>query len=164
MGTLRIFPTTFFVLLGYLLKEALKKCEGLGITRWAAIALMFGCQIVLCLLWNEGIDVQLFALGNPWVYFIKGINGSVATILLSQAVHAKWILHLGMNTKELMILHYPPFYYTRVLATLLGKLFPPNALGVVIIAVITIVMCFVINLQFSRTRIWNLIMGKKKPV
>lgn len=120
MGTLRIAPTTFYVMFGYMSKGFLNKCTSLKKARWIAVAIIVTVQILFCWIWNDSIDVQVFRLGTPWLYFVKGINGSLLVILLAQALHTKWLLSFGKKTKELMILHYPPFYYTRVLGFLLG--------------------------------------------
>ena len=61
-------------------------------------------------------------------------------MLFSQMIHFKWLLYLGSKTKELMILHYPPFYWTVILRFILGKIFEPNIVGGIIITVVTIRM------------------------
>lgn len=160
MGTMRIAPTTFFVLLGYLIKEPINQSKQLHNSRWIIIALMFVLQGLLCWQWDDGIDVHVFLLGNPWIYFVKGINGSLIVLLIAQSVHSGVLTKLGQKTKELMILHYPPFYYTVTLRFLLGKLFAPNFLGVIIILVVTMACCLVVDWMLSRFRVWNTIMGR----
>ena len=162
MGALRIFPTVLFVLLGYHFKEKLLKCAKWNL--WIKIVVLVGAviiQLVLCYFWNEGIDVQLFILGNPILYFVKAVNGSFAVILFSQLIHGSFFTFLGRKTKELMILHYPPFYYTLLLSALLGKLFRPNIFGALIITAVTIAACLFIDWLLSRFKIWRFMMGKK---
>ena len=161
MGTLRIAPTTFYVLLGYLIKEPINRGFQLNSTKWITIVIMAAIQMALCWWWNEGIDVQLFNLGNPWLYFIKGINGSLLIVFIAQTLHLGVLTKLGQKTKELMILHHPPFYYTMILRTLLGKLFAPNVLGLIIISVVTTVCCLSIDWICSGLRPYEFVMGRR---
>ena len=162
MGTLRIAPTTFYVLLGYLIKEPIKRgSQPNSAKKWITIAIMAAIQIALCWWWNESIDVQLFSLGNPWLYFIKGVNGSLLIVFIAQAVHSSVLIKLGQKTKELMILHHPPFYYTMILRNLLGKLFAPNALGLIIISVVTTVCCLSIDWICQGLKPYEFVMGRR---
>ena len=161
MGTLRIFPTTFFVLVGYGFKDRILKCTAWAIKRRIiVIFVLLLIQAAVCLTWNERIDVQLFSLANPWIYFVKSLNGTYIILLIAQLIHSKLLTFLGTKTKELMILHYPPFYYTVVLRILLGKIFSPNIAGAIIITVITISCCLFIDKIMSILRIYNMAMGR----
>ena len=162
IGTLRIAPTCFFVLLGYLLREPIKKIDKLGKRQWFVIFVLIILQVILCWKWNECADVHVFIIGNPWLYFIKGINGSVLILLVSKTIHVRLFYQLGRKTKEIMILHYPPFFYTRILGVLLGKVFAPNIIGLIIITIVTIMCCLMIDWICSKTSIWNFVMGKSK--
>jgi len=160
-GTLRIFPTILFVLVGYILKEHIHKLLRLKLFfRLILITCLSGIQIFLCLKWNESIDVQLFQLGNPLLYFVKAINGSLVVLLLSQVIHSKLLVYIGKKTKELMILHYPPFFYTLIISCLLDKMFSPNIIGLLIIFVVTISCCLFIDWLMCRFRFWDVMMGK----
>lgn len=117
-------------------------------------------QIAICLQWNEEIDVHVFHLANPWLYFVKSLNGTAIIILLAQMIHLKLLVFIGGKTKELMILHYPPFYYTVILRFLLGKVFNPNIVGLVVITVVTIVCCLTIDKMMGRLKIWKIVMGR----
>lgn len=161
MGTLRIAPTTFYVLLGYLIKYPIKRGFQLNRTRWITIVVMATIQTALCWRWNEGIDVQVFKLGNPWLYFLKAVNGALLIVLIAQSVHSDVLIKLGRKTKELMILHHPPFYYTMILQTLLGKLFAPNVLGMIIISVVTTICCLSIDWICQGLRPYEFIMGRR---
>lgn len=161
IGTMRIAPTTFYVLFGYMMKEPINRSEQLNSVRWKMIVSMIVLQALLCWQWNDVIDVQVFLLGKPWLYFIKGINGSLIVLLIAQSVHSGFLTRLGHKSKELMILHYPPFYYTVILRFLLGKLFTPNYLGLLIISVITIVCCLLVDWMMSRFWAWSYVMGRK---
>ena len=160
MGILRIFPTTFFVVIGYGIKDKIKGCENwkLGL-RVIILVVLIGLQLAMCVLWNDSIDVQVYRLGNQWLYFPKAIIGSLAALLFSQMIHYKWLLYLGGKTKELVILHYPPFYWTVVLRFVLGKIFEPNIIGGLIITVVTVVGCLVVDRIMSRIKIWKIVMG-----
>lgn len=160
MGTFRIVPTTFYVFLGYLMKDQINRLSQLR-KKWIVIAIATAVQVLLCFVWTDSIDVHIFILGNPWLYFIKGINGSLMIILIAQTVHSKLLIKLGQKTKELMILHYPPFFYTLLLGYLLGKLFAPNVLGMIIIWVVTIGCCLFIDWLFSRFKVYRFIMGRE---
>lgn len=161
MGTLRIFPTTFFVLVGYGFKDKILKCAAWALKkRIIVIFVLLLIQAAVCLTWNEGIDIQLFSLANPWIYFVKSLNGTYIILLTAQPIHSKLLTFLGTKTKELMILHYPPFYYTVVLRILLGKIFSPDIAGAIIITVITIVCCLFIDKIMSRLWIYNISMGR----
>ena len=121
---------------------------------------LVGLQVVMCSFWNESIDVQVFRLGTQWLYFPKAIVGTILVLLFSQMIHLKWIEYIGNRTKELMILHYPPFYWTAVMSFVLGKIFEPNIIGGLIILVVTVFGCIVIDKIMSRFKIWRFSMGK----
>ena len=82
-------------------------------------------------------------------------------LILSSLIHSKILIFIGNNTKELMILHYPPFYYTVVIRYFLDKLFEPNIVGASIITVVTMTCCLLINHIMKRFKFWNIIMGEK---
>ena len=161
MGFFRIFPTTFFVVIGYGIKDKFKEFENwkLGL-RVIILVILIGLQVATCVLWNDNIDVQVYRLGNQWLYFPKAIIGSLAVLLFSQMINYKWLLYLGSKTKELMILHYPPFYWTVVLRFVLGKIFEPNFFGGIIITAVTVAGCLVIDKLMDRFKIWKFAMGK----
>ena len=162
IGLLRILPTTFFVAFGYIVKERLLVMLNWKMSVRALIILVAGgVQLVLCVAWDEAIDVQLFNLANPFLYFIKSLNGTFVVLMVTQLIHSKLLVHLGSKTKELMILHYPPFYYTVVLRFVLGKLFEPNLFGALVITAVTIACCLLIDYGLSRFTFWNVVMGKK---
>ena len=165
MGLLRICPTSFFILFGYGIKDRIvATAQWTTVKRFGVIVFLLALQIWLCVRWNEEIDVQLFILANPWLYFIKAINGTLLTILIAQMIHSKTIAFIGSKTKELMVLHYPPFYYTLVLRTVLGHLFSPNFVGAIIITIITLISCLIIDAIMSKTMIWRIAMGKVRRV
>ena len=162
MGLLRVFPSTFFVVLGYGIKDKIKQWVELKIGIRIIILIVLVClQAVMCFFCNDSIDVQVFRLGTQWFYFPKAIVGTFAVLLLSQMIHGKWLVYLGNKTKELMILHYPPFYWTVVLRFILGKIFQPNIIGGLIITAVTVVGCVAIDWIMNRFKIWNFVMGNK---
>lgn len=162
MGAFRIFPTTFFVIVGYVFKEKIKQALQIkNLYKILLLCILCTIQVILCLVWNEAIDVQVFLLSNPLLYFVKSINGTMMILVLSSLIHSKMLIYIGNNTKELMILHYPPFYYTLVLSYFLDKLFEPNIIGAIIITILTIACCLVINHIMKRFKFWNIIMGEK---
>ena len=158
MGFFRIFPTTFFVLFGYVFKQKiLKSCEWNSRIR----GIVFCIQLCLCINWNESIDVHVFTLANQWLYFIKSINGCMIILLMSQTIHFTVLMTLGRKTKEIMILHYPPFVWIPVMKFVMGMMFFPNIYCAVIITVATIGGCLFVDLICRRFRIWQFIMGNK---
>ncbi|MBR4781312.1 MAG: acyltransferase family protein [Lachnospiraceae bacterium] len=161
MGLLRILPTTFFVVFGFIIKD--KIVAGNTIT-WQKKIIMVFILIVLhafmCIVWDETIDVHLFYLGTSWIYFFKAITGIFIILIVSQLIHSKLLVYLGKNTKELMILHYPPFYWIAALRDFLNLFFKPNIFGGMIIMVLTIIGCTLINWELSKLKLWKLMMGK----
>lgn len=163
MGLFRIFPTTFFIIAGYKSRNILKKIIKIksGI-RIVMIVLMSAIQVLLCYFFNEGIDVQLFQLGNQWLYFIKALNGTAILLMVSGMIHSKLLSHIGRHSKELMILHHPPFFFISSLSLLLSKLFSPNIFGALIITAATTLFCLAIDQIMGRFRPYRFSMGKKK--
>lgn len=161
IGICRIFPTTLFVFIGYIIKD--KMLEYVSWTwkkRGVILMALMVFQIVLCFGWNDAIDVHVFKLANPWLYFVKSLNGTFIVLLISQGIHSKTLSVLGGKTKELMILHYPPFYWTGALKFLLNKIFEPNILGLVIISSITMIGCVLTDRVMSKWNVWKRIIGK----
>lgn len=162
MGLFRIFPTTLFVLLGYMMKEKIQKLSKLDWRkRGAVLFVLSSIQLILCLIWNEFVDLQVYILGNPLLYFVKSLNGSLLILLLSQGVRLKLLTSLGRRTKELMILHHPPFYYTAVISNVLNRFFSPNLLGLIIIFMITVSFCCLIDEFLREFKIWQIMMGRE---
>ena len=165
MGLFRIFPTTFFVMIGYKSKNCIKKISTLGTgIRISMIALMLVVQILLCHIYNERIDVHVYILGNQWLYFIKALNGTALILVISQMIHSKVLTYIGSRTKELMILHYPPFYYIAALSYLLERFFNPNIIGAAIITVVTTVCCLATDQLMGRIKLYRIVMGEKKII
>lgn len=161
MGTFRSFPTTLFVFIGYIIKKKMREYVDWTWKRRGTILIaIIIFQIALCSIWNEDIDVHVFKLANPWLYFVKSLNGTFMILILSQGIHSKILSALGGKTKELMILHFPPFYWTNVLKFILNKAFEPNILGLMLISGVTIMGCLFIDRIMSRWKIWKLVMGK----
>ncbi len=107
MGTFRLFPTIFFVLIGYFARDQIHRITELKIwIRAFLMAVMFAIQIGLCLRWNGHLDLQVYIIPNPVLYFIKALNGTMIVLMISQIIHSKLVVFLGTKTKELMILHY----------------------------------------------------------
>ena len=130
--------------------------------RIVMIVLMSAIQVLLCYFFNEGIDVQLFQLGNQWLYFIKALNGTAILLMVSGMIHSKLLSHIGRHSKELMILHHPPFFFISSLSLLLSKLFSPNIFGALIITAATTLFCLAIDQIMGRFRPYRFSMGKKK--
>lgn len=80
--------------------------------------------------------------------------------MISQLMHSKLLIFLWNKTKELMILHYPPFYYTVVLRYIIGKSFKPNIIGAIIITVITIVCCLSNRYVYEQIKNMEICNGK----
>ena len=158
---MRTVPTTFFIIFGYGIKDKAKKfAEWSILVRVIMLIMLLAVQVVMCYFKNEIIDVHVFRLGTQWLYFPKAIVGSLAVLMLSQMIHFKCLIVIGRKTKELMILHHQPFYWTLVLSFVLGKVFQPNIIGGLIITVAPIVGCLVIDWIMCRFKIWNYVMGK----
>lgn len=101
MGLFRIFPSTFFVILGYGIKDKLKLCFEWKIwIRIILLTVMVIMQVILCFYWNESIDVQVFRLGTQLIYFPKAIVGALAVLLFSQIIHSQWLVYLGERLKN----------------------------------------------------------------
>lgn len=163
MGLFRILPTTFFVMAGYKSKNLMNKVIKLKtIIRIAMIVLMSAVQLLLCLICNDGIDVQVYNLGNQWLYYIKALNGTAAVLIICGMIHSKALSYIGRHSKELMILHHPPFFFISTLSLLLSKLFSPNIFGALIITAATTLFCLAIDQIMGRFRPYRFSMGKKK--
>lgn len=162
VGLCRIFPTTFFVILGYGLKKKLGKCVGWNLKKRTIVIIILIClQTLLCCIENDNIDIHLFFVGNQLLYFPKAIIGSLIILLFSQGIHSRLLTTIGNKTKEIMILHYPPFYWTLILREILGRLFKPNLIGGLTITAVTLTGCVLIDKLFSRFKLWKFVMGKK---
>ena len=160
MGLFRIFPTTCFVIIGYLIKNWIEEVANLRILyKWLILSASIVFQIALCLIWKQSVDVQIYILGNPTVYFVKAINGSITLIIFSQLIHSKIVIALGHKTKEIMILHYPPFYWAQILGKLFVLVFVPNIIGALLITLLSILGCLLIDSIMGHLRIWKYAMG-----
>lgn len=162
IGLLRIAPTTFFVLFGFAIKDYIKGFEQYSCYKRMGIVFLLIClQLLMCNKAHELIDIHVFVLGNPWLYYPKSIIGAVAILLLSQSIHSKILLFIGKKTKEVMILHFPP-YWTLLLTTLLSQICPIYNVGlyIITITIITIAMCLVIDTLMSRFTLWRFAFGK----
>ena len=124
-------------------------------------------------MWNASLlpDYYVYYLGRKYRHpsvqgwksialFLKSINGSLLIIFISSMIHFKLLADLGEKTKEIMILHYKPFYWTSWARQLFDKLFSPNIFGLVMITIVTIAGCIILDTILKRIKIWRTIMGK----
>lgn len=165
IGLLRVSQTTFFLFLGYLSKDIINAISQLK--GYQRLLIFIPCVVLFaffCKYYNNKVDLHLFIIENPILYVFKAILGCLIVIIISTFFKTGLFVFLGRKTKQIMILHYPPFYYTYFLASILNKLFSPNLLGLIIITVITIVCCLLIDAIMRKTKIWHFLMGIKSTV
>ena len=161
MSVCRALPACFFVCVGYLAKKPLVKLAKVhGGYRFALLILLWAIQVILCAVRNDPVDLHLYQLGDPALYFIKALNGSLATIVLCQFIHSKVLAYVGKKSKEIMILHYPPFMFAKTIGDFLtAQFFEPCFGGFVIITFASVIACLAIDFVFCRLTLWKIMMG-----
>lgn len=109
----RCLPCFFFVGMGYLLAPLLRRCASLK----AYAALLLSVSIIsfgyaVQYITHNPVNLHLFKLGTPLVFFVTGLAGSIGFFLLFQAL-GRWLPFpvlrlLGVNSLGIMVLHYSP--------------------------------------------------------
>ncbi|RDU22552.1 acyltransferase family protein [Anaerosacchariphilus polymeriproducens] len=83
------------------------------------IAIFTGFFISLSLInliFRNGVNMHLYVLGNPIIFYLTSILGSLTVIMLSIIISNNKILQsLGKNSLSIMVLHYPPMPFIQIL-------------------------------------------------
>ncbi|MCR4740750.1 MAG: acyltransferase family protein [Lachnospiraceae bacterium] len=180
LTVLRALICMFFIAFGYFSTELAgrikKLLPGISGKTVAAIDLFSGILLLVLVVFlskiNLIIDLRACSFGNPYVYFITAILGSLSVILLSKSMEIiknRKILfplrYLGRNSIIIMLTHLDLFvlyaaevfamHYNKKISTEYGTAF--NVMTVCFVLIAEIFIIEIIN------RFFPFLIAKKKP-
>lgn len=112
----RIWPTTFFVFLGYLLGRVREKLEKYAFAIFPISGIIFGS---VCYISNNTVNIHTFYCKSMAMFLITGTFGSLMLICACMCLpKCLPIKKMGQASMDIMGLHYPPLpiYYFVVKA------------------------------------------------
>ncbi len=109
----RFFPVICFLCIGFLVMHMIQSYK-LSWVLYLVFGLLFGIiTIFVQLKTNNEVNMHLFVLGNPYIFFLTATFGSFSIVFICKAISNllpfKLLSTLGKNSLGIMLIHYDPF-------------------------------------------------------